>query len=105
MGLVRQVFERMYQDLVTMTRSNVEIVVSLEDYIHEYTKNEDLDVDNFAKIFLFYFLFCLLVLSMFLFNLSRKLIKRNAFRIRIWLQEMKSFVTFRRCFEPNLKPF
>lgn len=105
MGIVRQVFKLMYRDLVTMTRSNVEIVDSLENYIEEFTKNEDLEVDNFSKIFLFYFVFCFLILLTFLFNLSRKFIKRNAFRLRIWFRKMKTFVTFRCRFWRNWKVF
>ena len=55
LGLVRQVFKLMYGDLIAMTRSNVEIFVSLDDYLNEYIKTEDLDIDNFSAIFWFYF--------------------------------------------------
>ena len=95
MGLVRQVLKLMYEDLNAITRSNVEIFVSLEDYIKEYTKNEDLDVDNFSAIFLFYFMFCSLVGLLFLLNVSCHYVKRNAFRLLLRLQELKSFATFK----------
>lgn len=95
LGLVRQVFKLMYENLIAMTRSNVEIFVSLEDYLNEYTKNDDLDMYNFSGIFLFYFILCNLVMLTFLFDLSLKYVQRNAFRIRLWFQELKLFVTFR----------
>ena len=93
LGLVRQVFKLMYEDLIAMTRSNVEIFVSLDDYLNEYIKTEDLDIDNFSAIFWFYFNYCNLVFLTFLFDLSFRLVKRNAngtLKARVRLNNLKA---------------
>ena len=89
LGFLRQVFEKMYENLITMTRANVEIFVSLEDFINEYTKTKDLEIDNLSGIFFSYFIIFCLVLLTFLFNCGRHYIKRNAFKLRLWFEEMK----------------
>ena len=48
--------------------SNAKFFDSVGDYINEYTFTSDVELANYQNIFLFYFLFCILILFVFVIN-------------------------------------
>ena len=48
--------------------SNAKFFDNLNDYINEYKSTSDVELANYKSIFLFYFLFCILILFVFVIH-------------------------------------
>ena len=48
--------------------SNAKFFDNVDDYINEYTSTSDVELTNYQNIFLFYFLFCSLILLLFVIH-------------------------------------
>ena len=48
--------------------SNAKIFFNVGDYINEYTSTSDVELANYQNIFLFFFLFCILILFVFIIH-------------------------------------
>ena len=48
--------------------SNAKFFDNVDDYINEYTSTSDVELANYQDIFLFYFLFCNLILLVFVIH-------------------------------------